>query len=552
MTTDTIREMLRAEVYPSIGDDAALIGLIRVLAARMASARGLDAPVAETELPTSFDGVDWRSVDVRLLGDVYGDRMQGRHAQGSYYTPKAMADQVVAWTLIDRPERVLDPAMGAGHFLIAAAEWLAGADADSQKRWDALRGLHGADLDGTAVEIARLALWLWAGHAGTRPDDLADRIMRADSLADGVWNTEFDAVIGNPPYASVFTRAHGDQVVGGDYETASGSYDLSVPFVERAIRLTRAGGRCGLVLPNKLLAADYARALRGWLSEHVTVEVLADFSASGGFAADVYPIAMVVRRGVDSCQLTVVSGDRKVVREQGDLRGAPGEVWSPVLDTDFEQIQRCWQGDVRPLGEIAEIAAGLTVSEAYNLRAAVIEAPPNLLPSGFVPLVTTGLIQRHRVMWSKTRTQFLKSTYRRPVAALHALPDRRRGQAEAAKILIAGMGLTPRAALDRGQTLASVSTLIITRADWPLGALCALLNSEIVARLYRALYGGLAMSGGYLRFGKRELARLPIPNVAAGDARVARLDALGWQAAAGTIDEAAINALAAALYGIPE
>jgi hypothetical protein len=100
-----------------------------------------------------------------------------------------------------------------------------------------------------------------------------------------------------------------------------------------------------------------------------------------------------------------------------------------------------------------------------------------------------------------------------------------------------------------------VSTTIIPGAAWPLGALGAVLNSEIVARLYRALFGGLALAGGYLRFGQRELALLPVPDVPAGDPRVARLDALAADMArADTLAradlDAQIDALVGELYGV--
>jgi hypothetical protein len=180
---------------------------------------------------------------------------------------------------------------------------------------------------------------------------------------------------------------------------------------------------------------------------------------------------------------------------------------------DFEEVRRLWEGDSIPLGEAAHIAAGLTVGEAYGLRAAVIDAPPTLASGEFYPLITTGLIERGHVTWGERRAKFLKQTYRRPVIAGSMLPVRRREQARGSKILIAGLGREPRAVYDPGGMLASVGTLIITEADWPLPLLCHWLNSPGVARLYQVLFGGLALSGGYLRFGTRELALLPVPRV---------------------------------------
>src|SRR5687767_14773523 len=55
-----------------------------------------------------------------------------RRAAGVYYTPPELVRQVVELTLPGRwlkqareaPLRVLDPACGAGEFLVGAAEWL--------------------------------------------------------------------------------------------------------------------------------------------------------------------------------------------------------------------------------------------------------------------------------------------------------------------------------------------------------------------------------------------------------------------------------------------
>lgn len=112
-----------------------------------------------------------------------------RKATGSFYTPRAMTDFLVRRTLgplVDGRSadeilslRVLDPAMGSGAFLVAACRYLAdrieqarlaeGAwvegevtDADRAElaRTVAERCLYGIDRNLTAVQLARLSLWL--------------------------------------------------------------------------------------------------------------------------------------------------------------------------------------------------------------------------------------------------------------------------------------------------------------------------------------------------------------------------------------------------------
>jgi hypothetical protein len=518
-------------------------------------------------LPTLGE-IDWAGVDVRLPGAFYTAVMDDRGPSGSYYTPAPLASEVARqtimplfeWTRIEvdaregkmylaptgqPPIRILDPAVGGGHFLIAAGDALAEhllsegwTDDPTKAREFALSCFYGIDRDPVAAEIAACALWLWAGLPGTSPAMLTGRIVCGDTLMDDdLWKRlpgAFDAVIGNPPFASVFSptkNGYRDRLKAR-YRTARGSFDLSVPFVERALSLCREGGRCGLVLPNKILAAAYAAPLRKWIGSRAVVEAVIDYSGERPFEASVYPVACVFRRERptkdDPLRIFTGNGSGRaaLIREAGqaDLSGAPGGVWSGALDPEWETLRGCLE-QTRPLGEIAAVRGGMTVGEAYELREFVGEASVSDEASCF-RLATTGLIGRHRSAWGEKPARFLKADYQRPALPADCLPSRRCEQAASAKLVVAGLGRVPRAFVDAGRYQASVSTFIVLDSAWPLHALCAVLNSRLMARLYRALFGGLALAGGYLRFGKRELSVLPIPDAYPNDPRLLALDRL--------------------------
>ncbi len=556
--------------------------------------------------------VDWAGVDARLPGAFYTAVMDDRGPSGSYYTPAHLAGEVARLTILPLfgrtqvesasqkgeiylaptgqpsefesahpsdsvtptgppPIRILDPAVGGGHFLIAAGEALADhllaegwAGSPTEARGLALSCFYGIERDPIAAEIAACALWLWAGLPGTSPAMLAGRIVCGDTLLDDrLWEGlpgAFDAVIGNPPFASVFspTKNGYRERLKARYRTARGSFDLAVPFVERALSLCREGGRCGLVLPNKILAAAYAAPLRAWIGEQAVVEAVIDYSGERPFEASVYPVACVFRRESpgpeDPLRIFTGNGSGRaaLVRQTGqaELSGAPGGVWSGALDSEWESLQRCLEG-TRPLGEVAAVLGGLTVGEAYELREFVGEAPDG---PGCFRLATTGLIGRHHSAWGEKPARFLKSDYQRPALPAECLPSRRREQAASAKLVVAGLGRAPRAFVDGGRYQASVSTLIVLEAAWPLYALCAVLNARLMARLYRALFGGLALAGGYLRFGKRELSVLPIPDARPDDPRLLALDRLARRRAAADGDgltlDGEIDRLVEQLYGL--
>ena len=112
-----------------------------------------------------------------------------RKSTGSFYTPRALTEFLVRRTLAPLVERksvdqilslrIVDPAMGSGAFLVAACRFLADCcaqamlrdgewrDADATpagratlRRNVAERCLYGVDLNPTAVQLARLSMWL--------------------------------------------------------------------------------------------------------------------------------------------------------------------------------------------------------------------------------------------------------------------------------------------------------------------------------------------------------------------------------------------------------
>ncbi|HUH13573.1 MAG TPA: N-6 DNA methylase, partial [Longimicrobiales bacterium] len=123
-------------------------------------------------------------------GEVYLATDRGeRKVSGSYYTPDYVVQYIVQRTLAPLVEgrspqavlrlKVLDPAMGSGHFLVAATAYLARAavqsveesdqtllgefaqlDPEHLRRLVVERCIFGVDKNPRAVELAKLALWL--------------------------------------------------------------------------------------------------------------------------------------------------------------------------------------------------------------------------------------------------------------------------------------------------------------------------------------------------------------------------------------------------------
>jgi SAM-dependent methyltransferase len=241
-----------------------------------------------------------------------GDRAQ-RRASGAFYTPQPVVDYVVRQVLrpfLDGESleglAILDPACGAGSFLLGAERVLA--------TWYRARGfdeklasshLFGVDVDPRAVAVAKRAL---PGARFAVGDALVDRGQRFSRGARGIdfsrafpTVAKFDAVLGNPPFLRVraLRVLHPERIewLRARYRTAVRSWDLSPLFVERALELVRAGGRVGFVLPIQLLHQPNGERLRELLLDENSLETVADLSRLRAFSgATVKTCAIVCRR----------------------------------------------------------------------------------------------------------------------------------------------------------------------------------------------------------------------------------------------------------------
>jgi hypothetical protein len=523
-----------------VREQAAQTGLqnaVLALAAALAAARGLDLALAQAVTLPRLDGINPAEADPRLLGGVYAALLSDKRERGAYYTPPAFA-RAVAHLLLPAedyrlvPPLLCDPAVGGGSLLLAAGDVLAGRGITESAILDSL---HGGDSDPFAVKLAGISLWLWRGDPGVQLHEIASHFRVGDSLLNPAWpDATFDAVIANPPYESVFSGAERKRyrtALQSAFVSASGSFDLATLFVERAIRLLKPGGRCALIVPNKLLSADYGRTLRRWAGGQGRIVALLEPEAErGDFPAGVYPVGIVFEKGEGDPGINVYrgwspAGTPALIRRVSVSRSMtlPAESWSGPLHPRWEAISA---GLVRttPLEKVATVRAGLTVDEAYRLRKSVVESQGG---SDGYRLVTSGAIRRYHSRWGTSSIRFLKASYQAPLIPQDALSVTRQAQARAPKLILSGLGKTPQCAFDPGVSLASVGTLIIYDSAWPLHALCAILNSAWTADLYWALFGGLALSGGYLRFGRRELEALPLPDLSPGDPRLATLATLG-------------------------
>jgi hypothetical protein len=315
--------------------------------------------------------------------------------------------------------RILDPACGAGSFLIAACQFLYDWHRDWYMRQSGgspgrvltsadrerilLEALHGVDIDPRAVEVTRLSLLLmvlWEAGGEMAPGEarpMANRVLRGldqnircgnsligpdyfrqkqvppynfreqkrinpfdwmTGFPDIMDSGGFDAVIGNPPATREPPVKGLDEYFQTHYQGYHGEADLSAYFMERGIALLRPGGIYSVVVANRWLRAGSGAPIRRWLKEKQIDEIV-DFGDLPVFRnATVAPCIMRVTNAPPSHPLQV---SRPVTLAFPDLDDSLREHRHPLALAELDEGG--WGlADARPgklLGKIREAGTPL-------------------------------------------------------------------------------------------------------------------------------------------------------------------------------------------------
>lgn len=193
---------------------------------------------------------------------------------GAYATHNSFASALARITMQPlargRAYRIVDPSVGAGNLLLAAAELYGRGGTDAELRRFIL-SLHGVELDPTARELCCLLIWLFGFRSGVRLEQVAANIRQANALTKDWWSEQdlFEVLLMNPPWESL--RHQVDDDSGSERDATlrrlsesrpgapglpplfsaqgKGDRNLFKAFVELVPHLIAEGGRLGALIP---------------------------------------------------------------------------------------------------------------------------------------------------------------------------------------------------------------------------------------------------------------------------------------------------------------
>lgn len=241
---------------------------LRLAAAYRDALQGIHVSFAETDqllldpasvqfIHNHFVRLDLFDADRDPVGDLYeafvGAAIRG--SEGQFFTPLNAVDWLTNAVGLKAGEAVIDPACGAGGFLMSAARHGLGVD------------LVGIEKDTYLAGLARARMQVL---------DYSHEIFCANSLTlkqNGSGSLrhllgQFDIVLANPPFGknirSVDSHEQAEFALGHRWKREKGgelvqtnallpNVPPQVIFVERIMSLLRDGGRAGIVVPESLL-----------------------------------------------------------------------------------------------------------------------------------------------------------------------------------------------------------------------------------------------------------------------------------------------------------
>jgi type I restriction enzyme M protein len=198
----------------------------------------LEEALSSSQYSSSLGEFFQHEVRFQLLKDTSGNQ---------YPTPYHIANLMAALAVTPRSMGVVDPAVGTGGLLAAAAGISSGCD------------ILGCDFDRNMSELASANMLL---HDYQNADI---RLESALALWDiPAYRDNFDAVVMNPPFSGSRSVDETRHTVGERFGTSTVNVMTALAF-----KLLRAGGRAALLVPSGLLFGGGANArLRGFLAQH--------------------------------------------------------------------------------------------------------------------------------------------------------------------------------------------------------------------------------------------------------------------------------------------
>jgi hypothetical protein len=531
-------------------DEASMPGFLAdVCNALLDPREGARVPGLISDAPTGGAAVlhtSRRAATERIGRVCEGAAPHGRKKTGTYYTPGWVADLIARTVLRGVLEgrgllpdaalslRLLDPAAGAGAFLVAMvdaiAEVMGEDDADNTvRRAVVAHCIRGIDLDPLAAEACRLSLWLTASRPGRPAAIPAAAVSVRDTLLERPRRRSVDIVVGNPPWGVKLTPSQAAQLSELAPDALRGHRDSFLFFLALGAEAVRGDGAIGLVLPDALLSQVKYEAAR----EHLLASFRPLHVARFGdrlFPGATAPACALCLIGKSVAPHSFVTSDLRGAKPRGLAEGAswamPSDAPTAAPHHSFllppPQLDRLLRGLCprhRGLGEPFRFHdSGINYATA-DLGRALLYTGARQYPED-IP-VTRG--RDFAALTVPGSSAWLRHDWRCRVPSSAKVSVRADLYGMAPKLLFRQTGDRPMATVDRAGVYFGRSVIAVSApSERDLLWLAAVMNSGIFAALYRALTPEVGRPFAQVKVSKLKLVPVPPRDADDGPIELAR------------------------------
>ncbi len=334
-------------------------------------------------------------------------------------------------------------------------------------------------------------------------------------------NPGFDVVIGNPPYVDSENMVKNSpaerDVISKRFKTASGNWDLYIPFWELALQLINTKGKASLITPNKWIAAGYGLSLREFSKENLYW--ISDYSKAKVFEeASIFPVVVFMDKQTHQ-ELNIEIFDKNYLKILNNYINTKNfyatKNWGIIFSKDPIMLIKVQEAS-QMLSEIFIVKEASTVSEAYELPALLRDTKQE--DSEDFKFIVTGTIDRYTSLWGVEPTTYLKRNYNMPAVKKSDFQKsfpKRFMQSSTKKIIVSGIRHFETFLDKNGEYIAGKSTAIIfegSSTNYNLSCILTILNSKLMTFFIKEVYGNLSMDGG-INFRAPLVSELPIRRI---------------------------------------
>jgi len=254
-----------------------------------------------------------------VVGYIYEELIpeEERHRLGQFYTPPPIAELIVRWAVKNHNDKVLDPAVGSGTFLVKTYNRLKELKSerygkDKEKRSsmgihkEIISQIYADDLNPfpahlTSMNLAMRDVRYPTSRMNIIVEDFFNLRPKMKVLAPYVLKTPkgerrrqftippFDAIVANPPYTRWVeipdrTQKSINRTIGEllkKYKLSGGigkETGIYVHFIMHAYDFLEEHGRLGMIVSNNWLQTDYGMNFTKFLLDHFRTKAIIDFN----------------------------------------------------------------------------------------------------------------------------------------------------------------------------------------------------------------------------------------------------------------------------------